>query len=164
MWPIGIAMSSFYIYVYIESTFYAFACINIYYIIAGFYGWYKWHVASKKQDVNEPQIELQRTPTRLWSWLILASIIIFVIIFYASKTFTDSHVIWGDSIITTLSIVAMWMLAHRYVEQWILLIIVNILSIFIYFDQQLYPTSFMYLGYSIVSVFGYIRWKNLVKK
>ena len=87
-----------------------------------------------------------------------------MIIAYISKNYTDSHVVYGDTFITTLSIIAMWMLAQRYVEQWLLLIGVNIVSVCIYFGQDLYPTSIMYLVYSIVSVFGYIRWRNLAKK
>ena len=42
IWASGILMSLFYVYVYIENDFYAFATINVYYIIAQIYGWIKW--------------------------------------------------------------------------------------------------------------------------
>lgn len=164
MWLTGIAMSSFYTYVYIHATFYSFACINIYYIIAGVYGWIKWLKSAKNSKNEGSTVELRHTPTRLYLPLAIILVIIFVIIAYVSQNYTDSHVVYGDAFITTLSIIAMWMLAQRYVEQWLLLIVVNVVSVCIYFGQGLYPTSVMYLVYSIVSVFGYIRWKNLVRK
>lgn len=163
MWPSGIAMSTFYTYVFIKAEFYAFACINVYYIIAGLYGWIKW-LRSPKDKKDLAPVQLRHSPTRLYLPLIVASIIIYIVIVWLLTEFTDSHVIYGDSFVTTLSILAMWMLAQRFVEQWILLIIVNIVSVFLYLFQDLYPTSIMYLIYSIVSVFGYIRWKNLVNE
>lgn len=163
MWPIGIAMSSFYIYVYIQSTFYAFACINIYYIITGIYGWYKWYISSKDNENISYENNLRKTPTLLYLPILIVTVFIFALVYYVLKTYTNSHVIAGDAIITTLSIVAMLMLVYRYVEQWLLLITVNIISVYVYYNQNLIPTTIMYLVFSIVSIFGYVRWKNLIK-
>lgn len=164
MWPAGIVMSSFYTFVFIHAGFYAFACINIYYILAGVYGWIKWHKPSSEESVSINTIGLLNTPTRLFLPLILASAAIFGIIVFILKIYTDSKVVYGDSFVTTISIVAMWMLAQKYVEQWLLLIAINIVSVFLYLYQDLYPTSAMYLIYSIVSVFGYLKWRKIVTK
>lgn len=159
MWPVGIVMSLFYTYVFIESKFYAFACINIYYIIAGIYGWIKWQ--HSRTESTSQQIILSNTPTRLFAPILISISVLFLLISYLLNYYTDTDAAYSDGIITTLSIVAMWMLAHRYVEQWILLIIVNIISTVVYLYYGLLPTSVMYLVYAIVSIFGYLRWKKL---
>jgi len=160
MWPTGIVMSSFYTIVFIQATFYAFASINIYYILAGIYGWIMWSRSPKETENSD--VGILRTPTRLYLPIFLSITILYVVILYILATFTDSKVLYGDSFVTTLSVVAMWMLARRYAEQWLLLIVVNIVSVFLYLYQDLYPTSIMYLVYAVVSVFGYIRWKKLI--
>lgn len=163
MWFTGIIMSVFYTIVFIEASFYAFACINIYYILAGLYGWIKW---SKPVEINSNEsidIGLLHTPTRLIFPILISVTMIFVAISYILQTYTNSTVAWADSFITTGSIVAMWMLAQKYVEQWLLLIVINIASVFLYLYQDLYPTSIMYLIYSIVSVFGYLNWTKMIK-
>lgn len=157
MWPVGILMSSFYIYVFIDSKFYAFAIINMYYIIAGIYGWINWH-RSKNGKNN---VEILRAPKRYYIPLLVAIGLIFCLVAYLLQTYTDSPVPYGDSFVTTLSIVAMWMLAQKWAEQWVLLIILNMFSVGLYFWQDLYPTSAMYFVYSIVSIFGYIRWRRI---
>ncbi len=164
MWSTGIIMSSFYTFVFIHATFYAFACINIYYILAGIYGWIKWYKPTVGNSETNTDIGLCHTPTRLFLPLIIASIVIFGIIVFILQTYTDSQVVYGDSFVTTISIVAMWMLAQKYVEQWLLLIVINIVSVFLYLYQDLYPTSIMYLIYSIVSVFGYLKWRRMITK
>ena len=165
MWPAGIIMSSFYTFVFIQATFYAFACINIYYILAGIYGWIKWYKPiDNTLEKKNTDIGLKHASPRLFIPLLTTFIIVFAIIVYVLQAYTDSHVIYGDSFVTTISIIAMWMLAQKYVEQWLLLIVINIVSIFLYLYQELYPTSIMYLIYSIVSVFGYIKWRRMIIK
>ena len=159
MWPTGILMSVFYTYVFIHTKFYAFAIINIYYIIAGIYGWIKWN-KSKGGD-NSVDSKPIHTPTRLYLYILLSICVLFSVISYVLANYTDSVVVYGDSFITTLSIVSMWMLAHKYVEQWLLVIVLNFVSTIIYFQQNLYPTSIMYFIYAVVSILGYMKWKRL---
>lgn len=157
MWPTGILMSLFYVYVFFDAQFYAFAGINIYYIVAQVYGWYKWN---KVQDNEKP---ISHTPVRYYLPLSVVAAVLFLLIALILLRLGDSPVAWGDSFITSLGIVAVWMLAHKYVEQWLPLIVANIASIFIFFYQGLYPTSILYVVYSIVSIFGYLNWLKLAK-
>lgn len=69
--------------------------------------------------------------------------------------------VYADAVITTLSIVAMVMLAQRWAEQWLLLIVLNFISTAVYFTQDLYATSIMYFVYSFGSILGYINWRKL---
>lgn len=160
MWPTGIVMSSFYTVVYIQATFYAFACINIYYIIVGVYGWIQWH-KPKESNENGTADRVIHTPTRFYLPILLAIAVVFIILVYVLGNYTDSSVVYADSFVTALSIVAMVMLAKKYVEQWILVIIANFASVFIFFYLTMYPTSLMYLVYAVVSVFGYFNWKKI---
>ncbi len=158
MWPTGIIMSVFYTYVFIQAKFYAFACINIYYILAAVYGWIKWY---KSEPENESNCGIIRTPRWYYIRLFLSIAAVFGMVSFLLMWFTDSPVIVGDSFVTTLSIISMWMLAQKFAEQWLLLIVLNIVSVMIYLSQELYPTSAMYAVYAIVSIFGYQRWKKL---
>lgn len=161
MWPLGISMSLFYTYVYIDAKFYSFAIINIYFIVLGVYGWIKW---LQNKNNKKGNILLRHCPIKLFVPILISIVLIFSLLVFILTYLTDSPVTYGDSFITTFSIVAMWMLTQRYVEQWILLTILNVVSVFIYMQQQLYPTTILYTIYSIASYFGYLRWKNFVIK
>jgi len=159
MWPAGIIMSLFYTYVFIEAKFYAFACINIYYILAAIYGWIKWY---NNKSSEKDEYGILHTPKKYYWGIFAATIVVFVFISYILKNYTDSPVPYGDSFVTTLSIIAMWMLAQKFVEQWLFVIVLNTVSVGLYFWQGLYPTSLMYLVYAVVSCFGYFKWKKLI--
>jgi len=163
MWATGIVMSLFYTVVYVQATFYAFACINIYYIIVGVYGWLQWKTSKGNKPENTAS-DLIHTPRKFYLPIIVAIGVVFVLLVFLLGKFTDSQVVYADSFVTALSIVAMVMLAKKYVEQWILVIIANFASVFIFFYLSMYPTSAMYLVYAVVSVFGYFNWKKIAIK
>jgi nicotinamide mononucleotide transporter len=78
---------------------------------------------------------------------------------------TDSPVPGWDSFITSLSVVATWMLARKIYEHWYLWIVVNTVSAAIFVVKGLYPTVILYLIYGIMSFAGLIEWrKSLIAK
>ena len=158
IWVTGILMSLFYVYVYVENEFYAFAAINVYYIIAQVYGWMKWRRNTKEEK------PLCHIPLKYISPLSGITILLFIFLALILSKMGESAVAWGDSFITSLNIIAIWMLSRKYIEQWIPLIIANLASTFIFYYQGLFPTSIMYAVYFVVSIFGYFNWKKMVNK
>ena len=158
LWPVGVIMPLFYIYIFFVSRFYADMGINIYYLFASIYGWIRWN----KSASQEQSLAISHMPYRYWGVALLALSILFAGIAWILIRFTDSPVPFGDSFTTALSIVAMWMLANKYIEQWGLWIVVNVVSCALYAWKGLYPTALLYVVYSIVPVFGYFKWKQLM--
>ena len=160
LWPVGVIMPIIYVFIFYQSKFYADMGIYVYYFFASIYGWYIWIKKSKETD----DIAISHTPLKyLGRLLILFSGLFFFILFLLLR-FTDSPVPYGDSFTTSLSILAMWMLAHKYIEQWWLWIVVNIVSTVLYVWKGLYPTALLFLIYSIIPFFGYFKWKKMMEE
>lgn len=81
---------------------------------------------------------------------------------FLDRCFTDSNVPYWDSFTTALSVAALWMLAHKYIEQWLVWIIVDVVCCGLYIYKELYFTAGLYGLYSIIALFGYIKWKQLM--
>ena len=77
-------------------------------------------------------------------------------------TYTNSDVPWLDSFTTSVSIIAMWLLARKYVEQWLVWIVVDVVCVGLYLYKDLYYTSALYAIYAIIAVFGYIKWRKIM--
>jgi nicotinamide mononucleotide transporter len=75
---------------------------------------------------------------------------------------TDSPVPVRDAFITSLSIVATWMLARKIYEHWYLWIVVNFVSAILFITRGLYPTVILYLIYGIMSFVGLAAWKKTI--
>jgi len=83
---------------------------------------------------------------------------------YVLKNYTDSNVPYWDSLTTAIFIVGMWLMARKKVENWILWIIGDAISIPLYFYKGLVLTSFQFTIFLIIAVLGYIEWKRKVKE
>ena len=165
LWPVGIVMSLFYVIVYVTGKFYADAALQVYFIGANVYGLLKWTAsrwrAGKENLVPEHDgLKITTTPKHLILPLSLVTIAVWVLIYFVLHTFTDSPVPIGDAFTTALSVVAMWMLSRKYVEQWLLWVVVNLVSVALYFWKGLYPTAILYSVYVVVAVLGYFRWRK----
>lgn len=156
LWPAGILMSLFYIYIFFTGRLYAAMGINVYYLFAGIYGWFRW----RRGADSGGEMPVGRLPLRYAVRLVAVFAGLSGLIAWLLLRFTDSPVPWGDALTTALSIVAMWMLAQKYAEQWLLWIVINGLSAGLYAGQGLYPTGLLYAVYALVAVFGYWKWKK----
>lgn len=182
LWPVGILTSAVYILVFFTSKFYADMSLQIYYLAISVLGWYWWmrgrrgdeekgrkgegekgREGEEKRRSEEKGLSVTRLTFRIGLVLTLVFIVLYGIMFAVLSKFTDSPVPEWDSFITSLSIVATWMLARKIYEHWYLWIVVNSASSVIFFVRGLYPTVILYIIYGIMSFAGLIEWKKSIK-
>ncbi len=159
LWIVGIIMPAIYIFVYHNAGLYADMGINVYYLFAAIYGWIVW----QKGDSKKKELPIRRAPQRTYLPLTLVFIASFVLIGWVLIDYTDSTVPWLDSFTTALSIVGMWLLAKKYVEQWLAWIAVDVVSCGLYIYKGLDFTAVLYGLYSVIAIFGYYKWRKMME-
>jgi nicotinamide mononucleotide transporter len=171
LWPVGIITSGVYIWVFFTGKLYADMSLQGYYLVISILGWYWWIKGSgrKAQGSEQGKSEdgkLNVTRLSRMNGIILASvfIVLFFVIWLVLSRFTDSPVPVWDSFITSLSIIATWMLAKKIYEHWYLWIIVNAASIILFFVKGLYPTVILYIVYCAMSFVGLKEWGKSLNK
>ena len=106
---------------------------------------------------------MTRLPLKTGIVLAIVFILLYFMIWLILSRLTDSPVPEWDSFITSLSIIATWMLARKIYEHWFLWIIVNFVSVFLFISRGLYPTVILYLIYGIMSFAGLAAWKKTIR-
>lgn len=160
LWPVGVLMSLFYVVIFFNGKFYADAVIYLYYIGANVYGWWAWKRASHNSNEGNLEGRILSTPRKMWIPIFFVIALLWGIIYLILNGFTDSIAPIGDAFTTAVSVVAMWMLSRKYLEQWLLWIVVNVVSMILYFCKGLYPTAVLYVVYVVMSVLGLLRWRR----
>ena len=161
LWVASIAMPAIYLKVYYDAGLYADLGISIYYIVASVYGLCCWLL---KRGKHSPEPELCISPTPRWLYLPLALVFAgaWVAIGLLLSRLTDSTVPWADAFTTALSVVAMWMLARKYLEQWLVWIAADVACGVLYAYKGLWFTSGLYLLYAVIAMLGFRKWKQLL--
>jgi nicotinamide mononucleotide transporter len=161
-WPTGLLTSFLYVVVFFKAKLYADMGLQVYYVLISLYGWYFW-LKGKKPN-NSGQVPVRSSTMKLRITLLLISVILYLVILFILKHYTDSDVPHLDSLTTALSIVATWMLAKKYIGHWIIWIFVDAVSAGLYVYKGLWPTVILFLIYTFMAIMGYIEWKKDLNK
>ncbi len=163
LWPVGIIVPLFYIYISLEAKFYGNILINGYFLVASIWGWYLWY---KNQNLdtgeNEAPITSINSKNRLLSSLI--ALPLYGLLYYITANYTDSVLPWADALSTTISFIGMIWLANKWQENWLCWIFADIISSFVFYKSEDYVSSAVFFIYFIVAVMGYFHWKGLAEK
>lgn len=160
-WPTGLLTSVLYIVVFFKSALYASAGLQVYYVFISIYGWYFWLRGNNTK--SKSQIPVQNISHRLILKITITTLLIYISILFLLINFSDSDVPFLDSLTTSLSITATWMLARKYIEHWIIWIFIDIVSSGLYIYKNLWPTVVLYSVYTIMAIIGYAEWKKDLK-
>lgn len=166
LWIASIIMPAIYLVVYYDAGLYADFMINIYYLVIALYGWAAWRYSfklfGKGEKTHNRELPISHTPAKMWIKIVGVYAILQLAIAWILIRFTDSTVPWADAFTTAVSVIGMWMLARKYIEQWWVWFIVDAASAALYIYKDLHFTAALYALYAIVVIFGYRKWKQLM--
>lgn len=157
LWIISIIMPINSLFVYFKAGLYADFAIDIYYVLAAVYGLIVWLRGTGKKK----KLPITATPLKAYPILLAVFAVLFVGIAFVLKTWTNSTVPWADSFTTALSIIAMWMLSRKWIEQWWVWFIVDAASSGLYIYKGIYFYAGLYLLYTALAAYGYFKWRKM---
>lgn len=160
MWAASIAMAAFYIYIFYDTSLYASMCIYIYFFGASIYGWLMWFFRSKNEAGDDVIV---RIPQSKWMTVLSAILLIWAVVYAILLLFSNNNglITLGDSLTTSLNIVALWMVSRKWADQWLLLIPANFISSILLIVQQDIISGVMFIVFFIGSIYGFRKWKSL---
>ncbi|MFE3846403.1 nicotinamide riboside transporter PnuC [Flavobacterium sp. LB3P45] len=158
VFPTGIVSTLIFVYLLWKWTLWGDMMINGYYFVMSIYGWYHW--TRKKEDTVEfPISKISRSEKRIAIILFIFTVAFVVSVYHYFHKFTTWYA-YVDTFITGIFFIGMWLMAKRKIENWIFWIIGDVISIPLYFIKGFTFTSFQYLVFTIVAVYGYLEWKK----
>ena len=160
MWLVGFMMQSLGIVLYYQKGLYADCGMEFYYLAMTVYGYWKWiHGSTEKKE-----LPIRHFPKKMiLPWLGIIALV-WLTIYLILSNFTNSTVPIADSFTTALSIIGLWALAHKYLEQWFIWIAVDVVTCGLYFYKEIPFKASLYALYVVIAVFGYIKWKKMIIK
>jgi len=166
LWPLGIVTSAVYMFVFRENGFYAGMLLQGYYLLISIYGWMAWRRGREKGARSEEQREvgdelrIKRISLKTAVFCLIVSLILWVGMWFILREWTDSPMPLWDGLITSLSVVATWMLTRKILEQWHIWIVANLVAVIVYIVAGMYPTAVLFGVYLIMAVAGLREWRK----
>ena len=158
-WLFGIIGVLFYFIVFYQAKLYANMWLQIVFEVLQIYGWYQWLHGGK----DKGELEISRSPAKVNLLLLLIGLVGTASLTYYFKIYTDNPMPLADTAATVLSLLAQWMLAKKYLENWLVWIAVNVITIIIGVARELYLTAGLYVLLFILAILGWNEWLKTYK-
>ncbi len=160
LYPVGIISVVLWIYLCWIGSLFGQSVINFFFFIMNVYGWYNW---LRRDENNQPNVVINSNTKNQNILMIFASVVLSGLIYFMLLPLQEENALMEfivlESIITALNFVAMWLMAWKRLEHWLLWIIGDIMCIplFIYKDYPLGVIQF--LVFIVIAYLGYKEWK-----
>ena len=155
-WAAGISVT-LYIYIFFSVQLYPETGLQVFYLFMAFYGYYNWNKKEQSLQIIEWNI------SKHFAVLILGAILTFLMGFYFT-TYTNAKMPIVDSFTTVFSIFATYMVVKKILGNWLYWIVIDTLSVYLFYSRDLHLTSLLFMAYTIIAVFGYFNWLKMMQK
>ena len=162
-WPLGIASSLLYFFVFANAKIYGDASLQIFFAVVALWGWFQWlRGRGHHGDAGDgtSALRITRLSPRGVAATLLACAIAWPLIALFLRRFTDTDVPWWDGFATGLSLVGQFLLGRKFIENWLVWIAVNVVSVGLFVHKGLWLTVALYAVFTVLSVAGYLAWRR----
>lgn len=163
----GILTSAFFMAVFFDARLYADMILQVYYLVVSVIGWTIWRNRQVEEDQEKTQI--LKISKQMASRLFVAFVILFAGLVWAlinvpsMLDIAASDMPYWDAFTTAASFVATWMLAKKFIEQWLIWIVVDFVAMGMYIYKGLYITAMLFVVYTVMAIWGYYAWLRHLK-
>ncbi|MRS19131.1 nicotinamide riboside transporter PnuC [Enterobacteriaceae bacterium RIT692] len=171
--------------IFFQIQLYASLLLQLFFFVANVYGWYAW---SRQTANNETELQIRWLPrSKALGWGAACVVAIALMTLYIDPVFAfltktavgimqsvglnvampqlqpDAFPFW-DSCMMVLSIVAMILMTRKYVENWLLWVVINVISVMIFARQGVYAMSLEYAILTLIALNGSRLWMQSARE
>ena len=161
VFPTGIVSTVITIYLLFKAQYFGDMTVNIYYSVMSIYGWVVW-----TKNKNQPTLPISKTTTKEKYIGFILFIFTMTITYYVYQFFDYDMKIpnYIDIFTSGIFFTAMWLMAIKKIENWILWIIGDIIAIPLFAYRGLGMLALQYLIFTILAVSAFYQWKKILNK
>ena len=141
-----------------EARLYAETGLQVFFFVVNAWGWYLWAVARDTADNTVPVGWMSDRARLVWAAITAA---LSLSLGWLLHRFTNAALPFADSAIAGASVTAQILLSLRRIENWVLWIAIDVLSVMLYINRELYFLAALYVVLGVMSVLGLREWRKV---
>ena len=153
-WYCAAVSTAVYVYLFLDAKLYMESLLNIFYFAMAIYGWYVWR-SGRAGNAELPVSVWKRS---IHGLALLAIAAVSLTTGFLLERFTDAAFPYIDSMTTWGAIWATFLVARKVLENWWYWLVIDTVSVFIYWSRDLQLTSFLFVIYVVLVPVGILSW------
>ncbi|MFW6093799.1 MAG: nicotinamide riboside transporter PnuC [Pseudomonadota bacterium] len=157
-WPLGVAYVVVSVTVLYEARLYANLTLHVLaFLPMNLYGWYHWVFGRAPEQAALP---VSRSSAGLIAVLMAIGAVGTALLGTGFAVYSDAALPYWDNALLVFSLAAMWLTAHKKIENWIFWFVIDVASVAVYWAQGLPLYAGLYFVYLAMAVAGWKAWKR----
>tara|TARA_B100000767_G_scaffold272855_1_gene301489 strand:- start:413 stop:1057 length:645 start_codon:yes stop_codon:yes gene_type:complete len=163
-WPAAFFSTALYSYIFYDVLLLMDSALNAYYLVMAIYGYWQWSKNTSSQQDSTSTLAIVSWSTK---WHIKACLILAVIaslVGYFMATYTQADFAYLDTFTTVYALFATYLVTQKVLENWLYWIVIDVVSIYLYIEKGLVPTTVLFTIFVAFASYGYLKWLTLYKQ
>ena len=153
-WPLAIVASLLYMLLFWRSRLYGDSALQLFFAAVAFWGWFQWLRGTR----DGGSLRAEWLPARSRLFVLLAGALLWPLTGWFLLRFTDTDVPWWDAFPTAWSLVGQYLLGRKYIENWVIWILVDAVALLLFAHKGLWFTAALYALFIPLCVAGLRSW------
>ena len=125
-----------------------------------------WMWMQQPESKPEHHIDDQGSPIISWPvtthfMLVSITLLISLVVGYFMANYTQASFPYLDSATTCFAVMTTYLVAKKVLENWFYWIVINTVSIYLYFSKGLMLTTALFVAYVFMAIAGYFMWRKM---
>lgn len=169
---VGLFNYACYVLLFFQARLYSVMLLQVVYVVFSLYGYYHWKHPKKGQSDEKNKLRIRLLGWK--GWLICSMVIVMAGLLWGWSVIRLQAVYpeyvappaypWLDALLTMASIGAQWMLSKKYWDNWLVWLVVDLVSTILYSSMGMVFTAVMYGVFSMIAFKALIDWRRTVKQ
>ena len=159
-WPAAFISTLIYTILFWQGALLMESFLSFYYLLMAIYGWYCW-----RNGPNKAIDAYEALPIQSWTWqrhsqMISITLVLSMITGFIMDNFTNADFAYLDSLTSCFSVLSTYLVARKVLENWLYWVVIDLVSIYLYINKGFYPTTILFVFYTVMSIWGYLHWRQ----
>ncbi len=154
-WLFAFISSALFVYICFSANLYLESVLQLFYVVMAVVGFLLWN----KSD----SVEIIKWPVKYHVINLSLSTLTALLLGYLFSVYTDQANPYVDASTTVFSLVATFMVTKKVLENWVYWIIIDAVSVYLYFSRDLHLTAVLFVIFTLLAITGYVSWNKTMK-
>jgi len=154
-WLAAFISSVLYVWVLFSARLYMESVLNAFYAAMAVYGFWQW-----QHGKGGAALTVNRWPIARHALAALVIVALSLVSYFFLRRYTPAALPFLDSMVTWSSVFATFLVARKVYENWHWWLLIDSVSVYLYYTRHLYATMLLFGLYLILIVIGMREWRR----
>ncbi|WP_019030161.1 nicotinamide riboside transporter PnuC [Colwellia piezophila] len=162
-WPAAFISTALYTVIFYDVLLLMDSALNAYYLLMAVYGYWQWSKHNNNNQTDNSELTIVSWDLSWHIKICTGLALLAVALGYLMDNYTTAHFPYLDTFTTVFAVFATYLVANKVLENWLYWIVIDLVSIYLYIEKDLVPTTVLFVIFVIVACYGYTKWLKLYK-